>query len=99
MWKRWLLLAGATYGMFLCFLYVWMCQPPMVFAGMMKYMPGPMYMTFPFETMWTRARAGVLTAGAQAPDFELPTADKTAHVRLSSFRGSKPVVLVFGSYT
>jgi peroxiredoxin len=34
-----------------------------------------------------------------APDFSLPTADRTRIVRLSSFRGDRPVVLVFGSYT
>jgi peroxiredoxin len=38
-------------------------------------------------------------AGSMAPDFTLPTLDHTATVQLSSFRGSKPVVLVFGSYT
>jgi hypothetical protein len=99
MWKQVLLVAGAAYGMFLCFLFIWMCQPPMVFAGMMKYMPGPLYLTFPFETMWTHARAGALEPGQVAPDFELPTADHKSQIQLSSFRGSKPVVLVFGSYT
>jgi peroxiredoxin len=34
-----------------------------------------------------------------APDFTLPTLDKSANVQLSSFRGKQPVVLVFGSYT
>ena len=98
--KRILLIAAAAWGVFLCCMHIWMCQPPMVFAGMMKYMPGPMYLLFPFETMWTHARGGMLTVGAAAPDFELPSAsDKSATVRLSSFRGSKPVVLVFGSYT
>ncbi len=38
-------------------------------------------------------------AGAPAPDFELtdPAGEKT--VRLSSFRGKSPVVLIFGSFT
>ena len=97
--KKILLIALSAYGLFLCGMFVWMCQPPMVFAGMMKYMPGPMYMAFPFETMWTRARSGVLKVGDSAPDFELPMTAGTERVRLSSFRGSKPVVLVFGSYT
>ncbi len=37
--------------------------------------------------------------GAEAPDFTLPRLDSTEQVRLSSFRGSKPVALIFGSYT
>ena len=38
--------------------------------------------------------------GVDAPDFELPylgETDKT--VRLSDFRGKRPVALIFGSYT
>lgn len=38
-------------------------------------------------------------AGAEAPDFELPRLGSDDHVRLSSFRGRKPVALIFGSYT
>jgi peroxiredoxin len=34
-----------------------------------------------------------------APDFALQTTDHSNTVQLSSFRGQKPVVLVFGSYT
>lgn len=37
--------------------------------------------------------------GAEAPDFELPRLDTTGRVRLSSFRGVKPVALIFGSFT
>ena len=37
--------------------------------------------------------------GEHAPDFELTTLDGKSTVRLSSFRGRKPVVLVFGSFT
>lgn len=39
-----------------------------------------------------------LHAGDEAPDFELPTLDGD-RVRLSSFRGSKHVLLEFGSIT
>ncbi len=40
------------------------------------------------------------TAGASAPDFELPLlADRARSVRLSSFHGKRPVALIFGSYT
>jgi hypothetical protein len=37
--------------------------------------------------------------GQTAPDFTLPTHDGKSKVRLSEFRGRKPVVLVFGSFT
>lgn len=37
--------------------------------------------------------------GQEAPDFTLPTHDGTRQVTLSEFRGKKPVVLVFGSFT
>ncbi len=37
--------------------------------------------------------------GALAPGFTLKTLDKKDEVKLESFRGRKPVVLVFGSYT
>jgi peroxiredoxin len=49
--------------------------------------------------MWNVARGGRLAVGEEAPDFDLRTVDKTARVKLSSFRGKQPVVLVFGSYT
>jgi len=40
-------------------------------------------------------------AGTVAPDFKLPRlhAEDKAPVTLSSFRGKKPVALIFGSYT
>ncbi len=38
-------------------------------------------------------------AGDRAPDFELRDANGENPVRLSHFRGQKPVALVFGSYT
>jgi hypothetical protein len=37
--------------------------------------------------------------GAVAPDFTLPTHDGKRKVRLAEFRGRKPVVLIFGSFT
>jgi hypothetical protein len=80
-------------------LYWVMCQPPDAFGRVMKHVPGPMMMVLPFETLWMRARAGQVHAGDVAPDFSLPTLDHSATVQLSSFRGSQPVVLVFGSYT
>lgn len=37
--------------------------------------------------------------GTQAPDFSLMTDNKKRQIRLSQFRGRRPVVLVFGSFT
>ena len=87
----WLAFVGVVYAL--------MCQPPERFASAIAKLPGPAFMLIPFETLWFRARAGGLNPGDQAPDFRLNTLDKSAQVSLSSFRGSKPVVLVFGSYT
>ena len=76
-----------------------MHQPPEQFGRFMSKMPVAVFFIAPFETMWTRARSGNLKIGEPAPDFTLPTQDKTGHVTLSSIRNDKPVVLVFGSYT
>ncbi|HMK31868.1 MAG TPA: hypothetical protein VK473_19445 [Terriglobales bacterium] len=76
-----------------------MRKPPETFGRFMSHMPVISFLVLPFETLWTDARAGGLQVGAPAPDFELHTLDKAAQVQLSSFRGKKPVVLVFGSYT
>ena len=40
-----------------------------------------------------------LKTGQMAPDFTLQTYERNDRVTLSSFRGDKPVVLIFGSYT
>ena len=37
--------------------------------------------------------------GDEAPDFDLPLRSSSARVRLSNLRGSRPVALIFGSYT
>ncbi len=37
--------------------------------------------------------------GDEAPDFDLPLRGSAVRVRLSSFRGTRPVALIFGSYT
>ena len=82
--------------------YIWwsMHQPPETFGRVMAKMPGPVvFLAFPFETLWTRARAGTLELGDVAPDFSLLKLDKTERVQLSSLIQQQPVVLVFGSYT
>jgi hypothetical protein len=79
--------------------YYAMRQPPDAFGRFMAKLPMPLMMAFPFETLWTRARAGTVNVGEAAPDFRLPTVDRRSAMQLSSFRGDRPVVLVFGSYT
>lgn len=37
--------------------------------------------------------------GEPAPDFSLKTLDGEETIALSNFRGDRPVVLIFGSYT
>jgi hypothetical protein len=80
-------------------LYGAMRQTPDAFGRIMAHVPFPFMMVLPFEGLWMHVRGGQLNAGDQAPDFRLPTLDRSSQVELSSFRGSRPVVLVFGSYT
>ena len=95
------ILAGlvAAYLLFCAAILAIMWQPPVRFAKVIAQVPGPIFMVLPFETLWGEARAGHVRAGDTAPDFELETIDKSAKVRLASFRGREPVVLIFGSYT
>jgi hypothetical protein len=78
-----------------------MLQPPARFGAFMRYMPvNVVWGGLPAERMWKWARKGHLNEGDVAPDFTLRTAkNRSERVTLSSYRGSKPVVLVFGSYT
>jgi hypothetical protein len=102
-WKKLLFQIGgplvALYFAVLCFFDYSMHQPPETFSRvMMRVGPVP-FLLFPFETMWKSARAGHLKIGDQSPDFTLPLLDHSGSITLSSFRGQKPVVLIFGSYT
>jgi hypothetical protein len=83
-------------------IFVWwaMHQPPEVFGKVMARIPAPVaFLLYPFETLWTRARAGALKIGDAAPDFSLEKVNKTGPVQLSALNKQQPVVLVFGSYT
>jgi hypothetical protein len=85
-----------------CAGFIWwaMRQPPEEFGRVMARIPGPVaFLLFPFETLWTHARAGDLRVGDLAPDFSLLKQDKSGTLRLSSINRQQPVVLVFGSYT
>jgi AhpC/TSA family len=88
-----------TYSFLFVGFYTAMCQRPDVFSSIMSRTPGIVFLLFPFKPMWLSARGGHLNVGDEAPDFSLETYDKKSRVRLSDFRGKKPVVLVFGSYT
>ena len=89
----------AAYMVLSAVLLAVMKQRPERFAAVMARTPMPLFMVLPFEPLWSIARAGSARVGQPAPDFDLETLDKTGRVRLSDFRGSKPVVLIFGSYT
>lgn len=90
----------ALYTSGLGFIWWVMKQPPEKFGRIMARMPGPVpFLLFPFETLWTRARAGNLQIGDPAPDFSLMKQDKSERVQLSSLNAHQPVVLVFGTYT
>src|SRR2546430_8529477 len=76
--------------------FIWwsMHQPPEVFGRVMKKMPGDfVFLLFPFETMWTQARAGTLKVRDPAPDFSLIKQDKSGGVQLSALNRQRPVVL------
>jgi thiol-disulfide isomerase/thioredoxin len=80
-------------------IFILMGQSNTVAGKALAALPVPAFFVFPMETMWTQARQGSITVGQEAPDFELATRDGASRVRLSSLRQTKPVVLVFGSYT
>lgn len=84
------LLLGALWGVM---------HRPELFGQVMKHVPDPAFIVIPFKRLWFAARGGSLKVGDPAPDFNLPTSDKKSYVKLSSLRGQKPVVLIFGSYS
>jgi|SRR5215470_1505519 len=84
----------------LTFIYWAMRQPPEKFARVMSKLPAPVvFLAFPFEPLWMKARAGGLNVGDAAPDFSLSKQDKSGSVQLAALISQQPVVLVFGSYT
>lgn len=89
---------GLLYGFLLAGMLAVMHYPAL-FGKVMEKIPGPAMLVVPFRPLWFVARAGRVKVGEMAPDFSLSTADKKSRVQLSSFRGQKPVVLIFGSYT
>ena len=84
---------------FIGFMWRIMHRPPEAFARVMMHLPWQVFLICPFETMWTRARAGTVHIGDSAPDFSLAKLDKSGTVRLSELNKAQPVVMIFGSYT
>jgi hypothetical protein len=77
-----------------------MMQPPERFGRIIRHIPMPLaWGLLPGPRIWMWARRGALSPGDAAPDFTLARHDGTGRVTLSSHRGDRPVVLVFGSYT
>ncbi len=73
---------------------------PVAFGQFMRRVPEPVLYTVPyFKYLWFAARAGHLKVGDPAPDFRLLSSDRKTPIQLSAFRGQRPVVLIFGSYT
>ncbi len=70
------------------------------FAGMMAFVAAmpPERRTAMMQFLAERETLAP-AVGADAPDFELPQLGGAERVRLSDFRGRKPVALIFGSYT
>jgi hypothetical protein len=81
-------------------LFAAMRQPPERFGVIMKHVPETVaFVVLPFRRFWMVARAGNLNIGDAAPDFSLPSTDHSHVVNLASEYRTKPVVLIFGSYT
>ena len=97
--RRSLVIALSLYLLILAALFGVMLLPPARFAKVVSHIPEPLFAVLPLEQLWLVARTGHLKVGVMAPDFDLPTLNNDSRVRLSSFRGERPVVLVFGSYT
>ena len=104
--RRWIKITARTlvvvFVLWLGFVsYMWrvMHRTPEQFGRVMMHLPWEVFLICPFETMWTRARAGTVHIGDSAPDFTLAKLDKTGTVHLTDLDKAQPVVLVFGSYT
>ena len=104
--RRWLKITGRILAVvfvlwvgFSAFMWRIMHRTPEQFASVMMHLPSEVFLICPFETLWTRARAGTLHPGDIAPDFRLTKVDKSGTVHLAELNKNQPVVLVFGSYT
>jgi hypothetical protein len=90
----------ACYVTILAVVLAAMLQTPAQFSQFMRRVPeGLVWGGLPAARMWLWARRGALSPGSPAPDFTLDRHGQEGRVTLSSFRGRRPVVLVFGSYS
>jgi hypothetical protein len=92
-------ISATMYAVICGALFALMLQSPDSFARTMRHVPWPAFAVLPFKSLWMMARSGRVGVGNVAPDFSLESPDHKSHFQLSSLRGQKPVVLVFGSYT
>lgn len=100
--RKLLKIAGAVAALYaaLCgAFFTVMLQSPDVFARTMKHVPWAAFLVLPLKPLWMTARSGHVRVGDVAPDFALESTDHKNRFQLSSLRGQKPAVLVFGSYT
>jgi hypothetical protein len=98
-WQKVVLTLVVLYGLLSVAAFEAMRQTPERFSRVMMHVPDAAFVVLPFKPLWFKARAGHLRVGEPAPGFDLTTPDRKGMVRLASYRGSEPVVLVFGSYT
>ena len=100
---KWVLPVGgvlfAGWVGFLVYINWAMHQSPEVFGHVMARLPMPAYFVIPFETLWSRARAGHVNVGDAAPSLTVKKLEDKTPVDLGSLWNETPVVLVFGSYT
>ena len=99
-------LARITFGLLVCYVACFgvvlaaMRQTPERFGQFMRRVPEALVWDgLPAPRMWLWARRGTLGPSSLAPDFTLARYGLEGNVTLSSFRGQRPVVLVFGSYS
>ena len=98
-WRNVILGGVLVYAVLCGAAYEVMRQTPERFSRVMIHVPDAAFIVLPFKTLWYQARAGRVQVGDTAPGFSLTTQDQKGKVELTTYRGSRPVVLVFGSYT
>lgn len=103
-WKKILIGFVAAYLLLAAVVWVVVSLPPAQFNAVISRLPtsekpGVLFMVVPIGPLMMLARAGHLKPGDMAPDFRLPVLHSQDMVQLASFRGQKPVALIFGSYT
>lgn len=94
-----LVVAALLYAALAGTLYWAMRSSPEAMGWIMARMGPVVFALLPLQRMYMSAREGPLRVGDPAPDFHLERLDRADRVSLSSHRGGRPVVLVFGSYT